>query len=161
MVTMKKKSVEIMQDKGPWNFTEEQIHEIQNEDVIAITKFYNDNLNVILAMAKRFVNRKKRLGDYFYSVEDLMQQVFVDIPHYNFQVVLVFILILSKVLLSVVMRVVFCHRRKSICPIQCFLHLMRYYVMTRIQVVLLIFSWLKIFLTLWKKSENAKRRTKK
>lgn len=81
---MKKKSVEIMQDKGPWNFTEEQIHEIQNEDVIAITKFYDDNFNVILAMAKRFVNRKKRLGDYFYSVEDLMQQVFVDIPHYNF-----------------------------------------------------------------------------
>lgn len=81
---MKAKSVEIMQDKGPWKFTEEQIRQIKDEDVIAITKFYHDNYQIIEGMAKQFVRRRKRMGDYAYLLEDLLQQVYVDIPHYHY-----------------------------------------------------------------------------
>lgn len=73
-----------MEDKGSWIFTDEQIEKIKNNDINAITKFYNDNYNIIYFMAHKFVRGKKRMGIYSYIVEDLLQQVFIDIPHYNY-----------------------------------------------------------------------------
>lgn len=78
------KKNKVMEDKGPWQFTEEQIEKIKNKDIEAITKFYNDNYRIIYFMAKKFVRNRKNMGNYSYIVDDLLQQVFVDIPYYDF-----------------------------------------------------------------------------
>lgn len=81
---MRAKDNVVMQDKGAWQFTEEQIKLIKNNDIDAITKFYFDNYKIIYFMAHKFVRGRKRMGNFSYMVEDLLQQVFVDIPYYNF-----------------------------------------------------------------------------
>lgn len=81
---MRAKENAVMQDKGSWQFTEEQVKQIKNKDIDAITKFYNDNYKIIYFMAHKFVRGRKRMGNFSYMVEDLLQQVFLDIPYYNY-----------------------------------------------------------------------------
>lgn len=79
------KEIKIMEDKGPWVFTEEQIKKIKNFSAEDISKFYNDNYEIILHMAKKFICQAVGKGLYCYDIEDLMHQVYVDMPYYSFK----------------------------------------------------------------------------
>lgn len=78
------KEIKIMEDKGSWVFTEEQIKNIKNFSAEDISKFYNNNYEIILGLAKKFVRQSVRNGLYCYNLEDLMQQVYIDIPYYYY-----------------------------------------------------------------------------
>lgn len=77
--------IKIMEDKGPWVFTEEQIKNIKNFSAEDISKFYNDNYDIILSMAKKFIKKQNSMGRYNYDIQDLIHQVFVDLPHYTYK----------------------------------------------------------------------------
>ncbi|NCA93229.1 hypothetical protein EOM82_08355, partial [bacterium] len=75
----------IMTDKGPWIFTEDLIHRIKQREMTAITEFYNSNYDVLLRMAKKFVYTQKHfMNTYIYDVDDCIQQVFIDLPYYDY-----------------------------------------------------------------------------
>ena len=86
VVSMKQneKEIKIMEDKGSWVFTEEQIKNIKNFSAEDISKFYNDNYEILLGMAKKFIKKQKRMGMHNYDIQDLIQQVWVDIPYYSY-----------------------------------------------------------------------------
>lgn len=72
-----------MQDKGPWTFTEEQIVNIKHFSVEDMNKFYFDNYDVIMRMAKGFVHKEH--CRYRYDINDLLQQVYIDLPYYSYR----------------------------------------------------------------------------
>lgn len=75
----------IMIDRGAWKFTDDLIVRIKRFDVAAMTEFYNTNYTLLLKMARKFVWKQRNIYNNFnYTVDDVMQQVFVDLPYYNF-----------------------------------------------------------------------------
>lgn len=83
MEKLQKKAIQIMTDKGSWQFTDEQIIKIKNKDIEAMTKFYYDNFKLLSAMARKYArNEYYRTKNYIY--DDLIQQVFLDLPYYNY-----------------------------------------------------------------------------
>lgn len=81
----KKETIKIMEDHGPWQFTEDQIYKIKMQNPKAIAKFYIDNEKLIKRMACKFIRRKVDLfRDYSYLLGDLINQVYVDLPYYDF-----------------------------------------------------------------------------
>lgn len=84
-MSKKQEEIKVMEDKGAWIFTDDQIYKIKMQNKIAIRNFFEDNYNLILMIAKKF--RRKRIdlyGYYNYSVNDLVNQVYVDLCHYRF-----------------------------------------------------------------------------
>ncbi len=78
------KEIKIMEDKGSWVFTEEQIKNIKNFSAEDISKFYNDNFDIIMRMAKKFIKKARSEGLYCYDLQDLINQVYIDIPYYYY-----------------------------------------------------------------------------
>lgn len=78
-------NLSIMQDKGPWTFTEEQIVNIKHFSVEDMNKFYFDNYDIIMRMAKGFVHKESMYGCHIYDINDLLQQVYIDLPYYSFR----------------------------------------------------------------------------
>lgn len=76
------KQVKIMEDHGPWKFTEEQIIKIKQFDSESINKFYFDNLELVKSMAFKFMRQHPKTANF--SFEDCVQQFYVDIPFYNY-----------------------------------------------------------------------------
>lgn len=80
-----KKKFSIMKDKGPWKFDDELIMRIKQGDKMAVAEFYNANYSVFAGMAGNYVWKQRNLfGDYTYEFDDLIQQVYVDIPYYDY-----------------------------------------------------------------------------
>lgn len=76
---------EIMTDKGSWTFSDGQIQRIKQSDPDAMATFYFDNYKIFLGMARKYVwNKRYICNDYGFDVDDLMQQVYVDLPYYNY-----------------------------------------------------------------------------
>lgn len=76
---------EIMQDKGAWRFTDDLIIRIKQGDTAAITKFYNANYDIFAGMARKYVWKQRNLcRNFLYEFDDLIQQVYVDIPYYDY-----------------------------------------------------------------------------
>ncbi len=79
------KPIQIMTDKGAWQFTDEQIRQIKNKDQNAMYKFYQDNYEIFCKMAGSFISLEYSLNGYrMYEFNDLMQQVYVDLPYYSY-----------------------------------------------------------------------------
>ena len=84
-MTKKQTQIVVMEDKGPWRFTEDQIYKIKMFNKLAIRKFYEDNYNLICAMACKFVSQRVNIKrDYSFNVDDLKNQVYIDLPYYDF-----------------------------------------------------------------------------
>lgn len=84
-MSKKQEEIKVMEDHGPWIFTEDQIYKIKMQNKIAIRKFFEDNSNLIHSVAGKFVYKRKCLyGFYNYSVEELVNQFYVDLPYYHF-----------------------------------------------------------------------------
>lgn len=81
-----KNYIKIMEDKGPWKFSNETITKLKQWNPKAMQEFYYDNLEIITKMAYKFVrNRVDLFRDYSYDVQDLIQQVYIDLPYYDFR----------------------------------------------------------------------------
>ncbi len=79
------KPIQIMTDKGAWQFTDEQIRQIKNKDQNAMYKFYQDNYKIFSGMAWNFIRRQYCFkGFCIYEYDDLMQQIYVDLPYYDY-----------------------------------------------------------------------------
>ena len=77
--------VSIMEDKGAWQFTDDTIVRIKQGDTAAIAEFYNTNYTILTKMARKYVWIQHNLfRNYLYEFDDLMQQVYVDIPYYDY-----------------------------------------------------------------------------
>lgn len=84
-MSLKKVDREIMKDCGNWIFDVDEIKQILNKDIDAINKFFNDNLKIIKAMASKYVYQQKIVNKAFiYDVDDLVQQIYVDLPFYQY-----------------------------------------------------------------------------
>ncbi len=81
----KKKDEQVMEDHGPWIFTEDQIQKIKMFNRKAVAKFFEDNKLLITCMAKKFILQRVNIfRNYSYFLDDLINQVYVDLPYYNF-----------------------------------------------------------------------------
>jgi hypothetical protein len=75
----------IMDDRGGWQFTDELIIRLKKWDTAAIAEFYNANYKILFGMAKKFAWKQEYFcGNHFYEVDDLIQQVYIDLPYYDF-----------------------------------------------------------------------------
>lgn len=78
-------NIKIMHDKGPWRFTDDLIIRIKQGDTVSITEFYNANYDIFAGMARKYVWKQRNLcGNFVYEFDDLIQQVYVDIPYYDY-----------------------------------------------------------------------------
>lgn len=69
-----------------WIYTPEEVEEIKKSNVKAMTSFYYNNYNHILAICKGYLFRCKciyKQGNII-ELDDLLNQVFIDLPCYNF-----------------------------------------------------------------------------
>lgn len=84
MATVENK-LNIMQDKGSWRFSDDLIIRIKQGDTAAIADLYNANYDIFAGMARKFVLTQRNIcRNYLYEFEDLIQQVYVDIPYYDY-----------------------------------------------------------------------------
>lgn len=68
-----------------WQYTQEQAKEIKNGDIIARNAFYMDNYARIEIMARAYVSRGRAMKvSRLCPAEDLIQQVYLDLPLFNF-----------------------------------------------------------------------------
>ena len=76
----------IDRDFRDWIVTVEQADAIAAGDREAANKFYSDNYNTLEKMAHKYAARKNRaLGYEAYSVCDMMTDLYIDLPHLNWQ----------------------------------------------------------------------------
>ena len=76
---------EIMQDKGAWRFTDDLIIRIKQGDTAAIAELYNANYDIFAGMARKYIWKQRNLcRNFLYEFDDLIQQVYVDIPYYDY-----------------------------------------------------------------------------
>ncbi len=70
-----------------WFFTQEEVNGIKNGNVETMTKFYNVNYNHILAICKNwlFKHRNIKMQGNLIELDDLLNQVFCDLPFYDFK----------------------------------------------------------------------------
>lgn len=69
-----------------WRITEEQITEIKAGNAQAIAAFISDNLRRVRAMAFSFLSKRHSTQRYAgYEIADLLNQLFVDLPHLRFK----------------------------------------------------------------------------
>lgn len=57
---------------------------IKDGNVEAINRFYEDNFGLFRGMSGKFVRNRRLENIYRYEVDDLMQQLYVDIPHFDY-----------------------------------------------------------------------------
>lgn len=76
--------IEIMTDKGGWQFEESQIIKIKEFDVTALTQFYNDNLKLLTLISYKYLSKRRWHGYNDIELDDLLNQVYVDLPYYDF-----------------------------------------------------------------------------
>jgi hypothetical protein len=68
-----------------YKVSDETIKGIKNADVDAMTKFYEDNYKILCGNAKKYARNKKLLNHcYEYEFNDLIQQIYVDMPMFDF-----------------------------------------------------------------------------
>ena len=68
-----------------WKYTQEQARAIKNGDINARNAFYMDNYARIEIMARAYVARGRAIkASRFCSFEDLIHQVYLDLPLFNF-----------------------------------------------------------------------------
>lgn len=73
-------------DFRQWKITPEQISRIKNGEVQAMTEVFTDNYDRIKKMACKFYWLKKKLGyQFFYEIDDLVNQVFADMQYYYYR----------------------------------------------------------------------------
>lgn len=74
-----------MIDMYGWKITEEQITSIKNKEIEAINNFYFDNEERLRKCAMRYASERNfyKKGVYC-DIEDLMQQLYVDIPYLDY-----------------------------------------------------------------------------
>lgn len=77
-------STDITKDPGPWQITEEQIHEIKKGNPKAIIDFAVDNLNLIKQMAKKYFYYRCYDNTIHGEIDELVNQVIVDLPFYRY-----------------------------------------------------------------------------
>ena len=73
---------EVMTDKGNWVFEDGDIFKIKLADADAMSKFYFANYEMLRRMARAFERRWYWFPGYDW--EEALQQVFVDLPHYDY-----------------------------------------------------------------------------
>ena len=76
------KQVKIMEDHGPWKFTEEQIIKIKQFDSESINKFYFDNLELVKSIIRKYIYLHG--WQKYITFDDCIQQFYIDIPLYNY-----------------------------------------------------------------------------
>ncbi|MDE6550396.1 MAG: hypothetical protein K2M44_02695 [Clostridia bacterium] len=81
---------EIEKDKqleGWWRFSisAAQIEAIKRFDVNAMNKFYEDNYDVIRMCARKQHRDSELLRNRYYTVEDYINQIYVDLPFYRYK----------------------------------------------------------------------------
>lgn len=74
-----------------WKITPEQIEKIKAHDRDTINQVYFDNYDTFKGMAKNYCRRVKRFNDW----QDCVQQVYVDLPAYNYDCTAYFYLSLN------------------------------------------------------------------
>lgn len=85
-MSKKEKEIKVMEDHGFWVFTEDQIHKIKMHNRLAINKFFEDNYELIKKMAYKFKRNQINIyQDYSFDIQELINQVYVDLPYYNFE----------------------------------------------------------------------------
>jgi hypothetical protein len=67
-----------------WVYTPEQAALIKAGDMDARNRFYEDNLEFIKALAYRYAEKKRFMGVVGYEVDNMVQQVYLDLPLFNF-----------------------------------------------------------------------------
>lgn len=69
-----------------WRFkiSAAQIEAIKRGDVMAMNKFYEDNYNVIRICARKQHRQLELTRNRYYTVEDYINQIYVDLPLYNY-----------------------------------------------------------------------------
>lgn len=70
-----------MIDYKPYILNEEQVKAIKNGDQNAINNFYFDNLDLFITMSKSFISKNKY---FIFDSMDLLHQIYLDIPKFNF-----------------------------------------------------------------------------
>ena len=74
-----------MEDLGAWKLNAELITKVKNTDVKAMEEVFNANYKIFSGMARKFIWIKQKLhNNYNYEYNDLMQQIFIDLPFYDY-----------------------------------------------------------------------------
>ena len=68
-----------------WIYTPEQAKKIINGDISARNKFFFDNYDRLRVMAKSFVATRYCLSQMQYDVDDLLMQVYLDLPYIEYK----------------------------------------------------------------------------
>ena len=68
-----------------WVYTPEQVVKIINGDISARNKFFFDNYNRLRIMAKSFVAARYCLYQMQYDMDDLLMQVYLDLPYMEYK----------------------------------------------------------------------------
>ena len=69
-----------------WKITERQITEIKAGSANAIAAFISDNENRLRGLAGAFLRKRRGVSRYAgYEIADLLNQLFVDLPHLRFK----------------------------------------------------------------------------
>ena len=67
--------------KSTFQYTQEQAQAIKNGDLNARNKFYKDNYEILKMMAWKWVKTFKKVLGSFFRAEDLLNQVYLDLPY--------------------------------------------------------------------------------
>ena len=68
-----------------WVYTPEQAQKIVNGDIEARNQFYSDNYELLHILAHWYVAEQTALGVCKYDIDDLMSQVYLDLPYMEFK----------------------------------------------------------------------------
>lgn len=83
-MAVKEKNLDIMQDKGAWQFTDELIFRIKRGEASAVAEFFNTNYNLLSRIASSFFWRAFSIHNADFTIDDLLNQLYVDIPFYRY-----------------------------------------------------------------------------
>lgn len=68
-----------------WVYTHDQAKKIVNGDISARNKFFFDNYDRLRVMAKSFVANRYCLSQMQYDMDDLLMQVYLDLPYMEYK----------------------------------------------------------------------------